>query len=202
MEVSLILTFVFVLIVIYLLYNPKILNFISENDTETTDEVTKEKPDKEDKYAPKLVNIKSKELGFLCLDELNRYLYFSQNKEECHNFLMEYIQKPKQNDNDTPSYYKDRITLKSKDGYHMGLKYTPTPKDIYEVGCTSQAKNNTTILKLKHVKKNYLTIKFYNDHYLNIDENQMLYSSKNPIKLMIFSLKLVKNKENGDIEEN
>ena len=153
------------------------------------------------KFSPKKVLIKNNNGLYMCLDHLSRFIYLSDKKNEAEVFLLEYLEKPtKQHDDGTPvkkRFFKDKITLKCADGYYLGLKYTAFPNEIYDVSAVSNDKNNSNILHIKNNKNtgNYLHIIFYNGHFLNVDEDNYLFSSKNPNNVLLFEFKIQLDKK-------
>lgn len=146
----------------------------------------------ESKYSPKSVYIKSKSM-YLCLDTLSRFFYLSKYQDEAELFLLEYIKKPRKTDSDKIRYHKDKIALRTRDHYYLGLKYTITPKPIYDVSAINDNINNTCILQLKSNKKGKLYTQFYNNYNMSIDSSNTLFSSKNSNNIFFFSIKLKPN---------
>lgn len=179
--------FASILIIILLLY------FLA---TETNKVPGKENIEKVEKEKPKkFILIKNNHGLYLCINPMTRYIYLSDNKDEAETFLLEYLEKPiKTNDNNDPEikkYFKNKITLRTTDGYYIGLKYTTHPKDIYDVSVESNSKNNSTLLTIKKTKKTgkYFHAKFYNGHFINVNEHNYLNSTKIPQDVFLFEMK-------------
>jgi hypothetical protein len=96
------------------------------------------------------------------------------------------------------TYDKNRITLKTNDNYFLNIKYSKFPKQEYEISAINQ-NIIESILKLrqvpmkkdpknkKKIQKIYY-VKFPNDHYLCINKDLILYSSKDKNKIFYFEI--------------
>lgn len=92
------------------------------------------------------------------------------------------------------TYKKNKVTLKTADNFFLNIKYSRYPKPEYEIAAINQ-NIVESVLKLRQIslkngkKKKYIYyLKFPNDHYLCINKNLILYSSKDKNKIFYFEM--------------
>lgn len=116
------------------------------------------------------------------------------------------------------TYKKNKITLKTHDNFFMNIKYSQFPKEEYEVCAMNDnivesviklrkiplelAKRQPLPIKSKKEKKKYVYyIKFMNDHYLCINKDMILYTSKDKNYIFYFDVCRLTTNEMNEINK-
>jgi hypothetical protein len=99
------------------------------------------------------------------------------------------------------SYRKNKITLKTHDNFFLNIKYSRYPKEEYDISAVNKnitqsvIKLRKSLIKSSSKKKKYkYYLKFPNDHYLCINKDDLLFSSKDRNKIFYFEMVKVKPK--------
>jgi len=131
---------------------------------------------------------------YLALDEYTRIYYLTEDKNVGEIFKLEYIARPGQegvNKQDL-TYYKNKVSIRSKDNYYLNLRYTTFNKAEYDISSDTKTINNTCILKINKSKDKFY-IKFFNEHYMCLDRSKCIFSSNKKNKIMFFAFEQIDN---------